>query len=174
MYFNSLQVSKIKEVFGHAERLAGRYFDLTDSQMKAQRYDLRTLAHLEAHEVDERAFAHLCKYTVRKAESESPSRGYDFYRICLQDNRILSAVERAHSFIRLESLMLYIAVHELVHVIRFGSEQADFHAPQGERLQEEEKVNKITRSVLRPVADGEMGLVLDCFSQRYSMLESFN
>jgi hypothetical protein len=174
MYFDPLQVSKIKDVFCQAERLAGRYFHLTDSQMKAQRYDLRTLAHLEAHEVHERAFAHLCKYSIRKKESEAPSRSYDFYRICLQDNRILNAVERAHSFIRLESLMLYIAVHELVHVIRFGSEQADFHAPHGERLQEEEKVNKITRSVLHPVADRDMGLVLDCFSQQYSMRESFN
>ncbi len=174
MYFNPLQVSKIKGVFGLAERLAGRYFDLTDSQMKAQRYDLRTLAHLEMHEVNERAFAHLCKYSVRKEESEAPSRGYDFYRICLQDNRILNAVERAHSFIRLESLMLYIAVHELVHVVRFGTNQADFHAPPGERLQEEEKVDKITRNVLRPLADRDMGLVLDCFSQQFSMLESVN
>ena len=174
MYFNPLQVSKIKGVFGQAERLAGRYFNLTDSQMKAQRYDLRTLAHLEAHEVDERAFAHLCKYSIRKDELETPAKNYDFYRICLQDNRILNAVERAHSFIRLESLMLYIAVHELVHVIRFGNDQADFNASHGERLQEEEKVNKITRSVLRPVDDRDMGLVLDCFSQQYSMLESFN
>jgi len=174
MYFNLIQVSKIKGIFGEAERLAGRYFHLTDSQMKAQRYDLRTLAHLEAHEVDERAFAHLCKYSIRKEESKASSRSYDFYRICLQDNRILNAVERAHSFIRLESLMLYIAVHELVHVIRFGTEQADFDAPRSERLQEEEKVNQITRSVLHPVADREVGLVLDCFSQQYSMLESFN
>jgi hypothetical protein len=174
MYFDPLQLSKIKGVFGQAERLAGRYFHLTESQMKAQRYDLRTLAHLEAHEVDERAFAHLCKYARRKEESAEPFMSYDFYRICLQDNRILNAVERAHSFIRLESLMLYIAVHELVHVIRFGSEQADFHAPHSERLQEEEKVNKITLSVLHPVADKDMGLVLDCFSNRYDMLESFN
>ena len=174
MYFSPLQLSKIKGVFGQAERLAGRYFNLTETQVKAQRYDVKTLVHLEAHEVDERAFAHLCKYAIRKEDPAEPSRTYDLYRICLQDNRILNAVERAHSFIRLESLMLYIAVHELVHVIRFGSEQADFHAPQLERMREEEKVNKITRSMLHPVADKDMGLVLDCFSKQYDMLESFN
>ncbi len=174
MYFNPLQVSKIKGVFGQAERLAGRYFDLTEAQVKAQRYDVKTLAHLEAHEVDERAFAHLCKYSILKEEPAEASRSYDLYRICLQDNRILNAVERAHSFIRLESLMLYIAVHELVHVIRFGTEQADFNAPQSERLREEEKVNKITWSMLRPVADKDMGLVLDCFSRQYALLESFH
>ncbi|HSD94003.1 MAG TPA: hypothetical protein VLA94_01110, partial [Syntrophales bacterium] len=102
------------------------------------------------------------------------ARSYDLYRVCLQDNRILNAVERAHSFIRLESLMLYIAVHELVHVIRFGSGQADFNAPGDERLQEEEKVNKITRSALHPVADKDMGLVLDCFSNKYDLLESYS
>jgi len=173
MYFNPLQVSRIKGVFGQAERLAGRYFHLTDEQMRAQRYDLRTLAHLEAHEVDEKAFAHLCKYSIRKGEQVEKPRTYDLYRICLQDNRILGAIERAHSFIRLESLMLYIAVHELVHVIRFASGQADFEAPRAERLQEEEKVDQITRTVLHPVADKDMGLVLDCFSSRYSLLESY-
>ena len=173
MYFNPLQVSRIKGVFGQAERLAGRYFHLTEDQMRTQRYDLRTLAHLEAHEVDEKAFAHLCKYSVRKEERADKPGSYDLYRICLQDNRILGAVERAHSFIRLESLMLYIAVHELVHVIRFASGLADFEAPRAERLQEEEKVDQITRSVLRPAADRDMGLVLDCFSSRYSLLESY-
>jgi len=172
MYFNPLQVSRIKGVFGQAERLAGRYFHMTDDQMRAQRYDLRTLAHLEAHEVDDKAFAHLCKYAIRKEEKAEKPRTYDLYRICLQDNRILGAIERAHSFIRLESLMLYIAVHELVHVIRFASGQADFEAPRAERLQEEEKVDQITRTVLHPVADKDMGLVLDCFSSRYSLLES--
>ena len=174
MYFNPLQVSKIKGVFDQAERLAGRYFLLTEDQMRAQRYDLRTLAHLEAYEVDEKAFAHLCKYAIRKEEQAEKPRSYDLYRICLQDNRILGAVERAHSFIRLESLMLYIAVHELVHVIRFGSGQADFNAPGDERLQEEEKVNKITRSALHPVADRDMGLVLDCFSRKFDLLESYS
>jgi hypothetical protein len=174
MYFNPLQLSKIKGVFGQAERLAGRYFNLTETQVKTQRYDVKTLVHLEAHEVDERAFAHLCKYAIRKEEPAEPPRSYDLYRICLQDDRILNAVERAHSFIRLESLMLYIAVHELVHVIRFGSEQADFHATPVERQREEEKVNKITRSMLHPVADKDMGLVLDCFSKQYDMLESYN
>jgi hypothetical protein len=173
MYFNPLQVSKIKGVFDQAERLAGRYFHLTEDQMRAQRYDLKTLAHLEAHEVDEKAFAHLCKYAVRKEEQAEKRRNYDLYRICLQDGRILGAVERAHSFIRLESLMLYIAVHELVHVIRFAGGHADFEASHAERLQEEKKVDKITRTVLHPVADKDMGLVLDCFSSRYSLLESY-
>ncbi len=174
MYFNPLQVSRIKGVFGQAERLAGRYFHLTEEQMRAQRYDLKTLAHLESHEVDEKAFAHLCKYSICKEQQVEKPRTYDLYRICLQDNRILGAIERAHSFIRLESLMLYIAVHELVHVIRFASGQADFEAPHDERLQEERKVDKITRTVLDPVADKDMSLVLDCFSSRYSLLESYN
>lgn len=174
MYFSPLQVSRIKGVFGQAERLAGRYFHLTDEQMRAQRYDLKTLAHLESHEVDDKAFAHLCKYSIRKEEQAEKPRTYELYRICLQDNRILGAIERAHSFIRLESLMLYIAVHELVHVIRFASGMADFEAPHAERLQEERKVDKITRTVLDPVADKDMSLVLDCFSSRYSLLESYS
>ena len=169
MYFQPLQVLKIKEIFGQAEQLACRHF--SDAQVRAQRYDLRTLAHLEAHEVDEKAFAHLCKYGVKKGTEAEPARQYDFYRICLQDNRILHAVERANSFVRFESLMLYIAVHELIHILRFGTGAADFDAPAPERLKEEEKVDRITRSVLTPLGK-DMGLVLDCFSQRYDLLQS--
>ncbi len=43
-----------------------------------------------------------------------------------------------------------------------------------ERQREEEKVDKITRSMLHPVADKDMGLVLDCFSEQYDMLEAYN
>ena len=67
--------------------------------------------------------------------------------ICLQDDRILDAVERAHSFIRLSPLMLYIAAHELVHVIRFERGEGNFDAPDDEKSNEEEKVHRITRSL---------------------------
>jgi hypothetical protein len=92
-----------------------------------------------------------------------------FYRICLQDNRILDAVERAGSFIRLTPLMLYIAAHELVHVIRFDRDHIDFNASREEKQQEEEKVDGITRDMLRSVANPDLNLVLECFSNRYKI-----
>jgi hypothetical protein len=165
-YFSAEQLSLSGRVFAQAEMMAGSYFRVAPEEWRERRYDVKTLAFLETHEVREGAFAHLCKYQVRREPEESDDR-FHFYRICLQDDRILDAVERAHSFIRLSPLLLYIAAHELVHVIRFGRGEGNFDARDDEKTDEEEKVHRITRSLLKPATDPDLSLVLDCFSDRY-------
>jgi hypothetical protein len=163
-YFNPEQISLTGRTFAQAERMAGRYFGIGPEQWMESRYDVKTLAFLERHEVHEGAFAQLCRYQVSREKKE---RGLHFYRICLQDDRILDAVERAHSFIRLSPLLLYIAAHELVHVIRFERGESDFDAPEAAKSDEEEKVHRITRNLLKPATDPDLRLVLDCFSSDY-------
>jgi hypothetical protein len=165
-YFSAEQISLSNRVFTQAERMAVRYFCIAPAEWRERRYDVKTLAFLEKHEVREGAFAQLCKYQIRK-EPEERDDPFHFYRICLQDDRILDAVERAHSFIRLSPLLLYIAAHELVHVIRFERGEGNFDAPDEEKSGEEEKVHRITRSLLKPATDTDLNLVLDCFSDRY-------
>jgi len=82
--------------------------------------------------------------------------GFDFYRVCLQDNIILDAVDRANSFIKLSPLMLYIAVHELIHVLRFGSGNIDFNASIEEKEQEEKVVHDLTRNALQPAGNHDL------------------
>ena len=165
-YFNKEQISLSGNTFAKAEKMAGRYFRMTPGEWEKRRYDVKTLAFLEKDEVREGAFAHLCKYELQK-EKDSKDERLHFYRICLQDNRILDAVDRAHSFIRLSPLLLYIAAHELVHIIRFERGEGNFDATAQERSDEEEKVHRITRNLLKPVTDPDLNLVLDCFSNRY-------
>ena len=167
-YFNGTQISLAGKTFSQAEMMAGQYFRLSPSEWKGHRYDVKTLAFLEKHEVREGAFAHLCRYQFRK-EHEGAEEGFSFYRICLQDDRILDAVERAHSFIRLSPLLLYIAAHELVHMIRFEQGEGNFDAPEEEKLDEEQTVHRITRNLLKPGTDTDLNLVLDCFSNRYQI-----
>jgi len=167
-YFDAAQISLACRTFAQAEKMAGQYFRLNPAQWKAHRYDVKTLAYLDQHEVRKGAFAHLCKYEFVK-EPEPAGRGAHFYRICLQDDRILDAVERANSFIRLSPLLLYIAAHELVHVIRFDRGEGNFDAPEEEKPEEEETVHRITRNLLRPIMDSDLNLVLDCFSSRYQI-----
>jgi hypothetical protein len=164
MYFDSSQISLVKGIFSHAEKMAATYFHLGHEKIKECKYEVRTLAHLEDHEISDRAFAYLCKYHCQENEEKN---SFQFFRVCLQDNRILDAVERARSFVRLAPLMLYIATHELVHVIRFNSGEIDFDAPLKERIKEEEKVNYITRNILGSLDSPDMGLVVDCFSNKY-------
>ena len=165
-YFNTVQISLAGRTFIQAEKLAGQYFGFARGEWKEPRYDVKTLAFLEEHEVRDGAFAHLCKYEYRR-DPEPNESGRHFYRICLQDDRILDAVDRAHSFIRISPLLLYIAAHELVHVIRFDRGEGNFDAPEDEKSGEEEKVHRITRNLLKPVTDADLNLVLDCFSNRH-------
>jgi hypothetical protein len=174
-YFNPAQISLTGSVFQHAERLMSEYFHLSPEKIRAHRYDVKTLAFLEEHEVRKGAFAHLCKYHYHKEENKDEGeRGFHFYRICLQDDRILDAVERAHSFIRLSPLLLYIAAHELVHVMRFDDGQSAFDLSADEKRQEEEKVHGITRDMLQSSLNRDVRLVLDCFSDRYHIGEMFS
>jgi len=86
----------------------------------------------------------------------------------------LDAVNRAYSFIKLPPLLLYIAVHELVHVIRFDTGHGNFDMDQEERKKEETKVHEITRQVLSPIVSPEMKIVLECFSERTNIFDTIN
>src|SRR5450830_716431 len=101
MYFNPSQISLASRAFAHAEKIVGRYYRLRDDDLKGLRYDVKTLASLEEHEVTENVFAHLCRYHYSAERATKETEGFYFYRICLQDNRILDAVKRADSFIKL-------------------------------------------------------------------------
>ncbi len=174
MYFSPIQMTMANSAFQHAEKLAGHYFRLTTDRMRLHRYDVKTLAYLEDHEVRDGAFAHLCKYHYKKEENKSDLGSFHFYSICLQDNRILDAIDRGHSFIKLTPLMLYIAAHELVHIVRFETGEIEFDASLEEKEREEEKVHMITKDMLQSTMSPELKIVLDCFSSRYKIGDLFN
>ena len=68
--------------------------------------------------------------------------------------------------------MLYIAVHELIHVLRFGNGNIDFDASIEEKEQEEKIVHDLTRNALQPFGNHDLTMVLDCFSSRYKINET--
>ncbi len=167
MYFSPPEISLIGKMFRHAGDLAEGYFRLGRNGLKDHKYEVKTLAHLDDHEVDSKAFAHLCRYQYQKESDAEHTDNFYFFKICLQDDRILDAVNRSRPFVKLAPLMLYIAAHEIVHVVRFDSREVSFDAPLEEKIVEEEKVHSITRNMLQPVAETGLDLVLDCFSSRY-------
>ena len=172
--FNPAERSRVTETFTYAERLTGRYFGIAMGQWPSHRYDIKTLAQLENHEVHKTAFAQLCRYSSQRESDRDWPQDFHFYRICLQDNRILDAIHRGSSFIKLVPLMLYIATHELVHILRFERGESDFDMPAGERTKEENRVESITRSILGPMAGRELKLVLDCFGSSYRIGDASN
>ena len=164
MFFRPEEITCTRNAFQNAEKLTSRYFGLVADAWKIHRYDVKTLADLREHEVNESAFAHLCKYHCQVLDRGKHLKGFDFYRVCIQDNRILDALKRGSSFIRLVPFMLYIATHELIHVVRFDRGESSFEMPVEERKKEEERVHHIARQVLKPAASPELDLVLECFN----------
>lgn len=176
LYFNAAQMPVTKKAFNDAENLVSRQFRLSNADLKKNKYEVKTLAYLDEEEIKDGAFAHLCKYSYDKSDGLTNSNGnvFDFYRICLQDNTILDAVERADPFIKLSPLMLYIAVHELIHVLRFSQGEIDFDAGAEEKEKEELIVNNLTRAALLPVKGYDLEIVLDCFSSHFKNFDTFN
>lgn len=170
-YFSSVQLPLANKAFSDAEKVVSRHFRMSENQLRQNKYDVKTLAYLTQHEVKDGAFAHLCKYSFEKpaGAAENDKEGFDFYRVCLQDNIILNAVDRANSFIKLSPLMLYIAVHELIHVLRFGNGSMDFDASVEEKEKEEKIVHDLTRDALQAACSHDLTIVLDCFSSRYKI-----
>ncbi len=174
MYFDVSQISLTSQAFVHAEKMAAKHYRLSDGEIKSLRYDVKTLANLAEHEVSENAFAHLCRYHYEGEKSPGQEGGFYFYRICLQDNRIIDAVQRAGSIIKFPPLILYIAVHELVHVIRFNAGEGNFDVLPEEKEQEERKVHAITGQILSSRSDPDLPIVLDCFSDRHRIDKLLN
>ena len=170
-YFNTAQLPMTNKAFTDAEKLVARHLRLSEDQLKKNKYEVKTLAYLDQHEIKDGAFAHLCKYSYQKPEglAESGKDGFDFYRVCLQDNIILDAVQRANPFIKLSPLMLYIAVHELIHVLRFGNGEINFDAPREEKENEEAIVHNLTKNTLQAVKLHDIEIVLECFSNNFKI-----
>jgi hypothetical protein len=70
--------------------------------------------------------------------------------------------------------MLYIAVHELIHVLRFGNGEIDFNAAREEKEKEENVVHNLTKDALLPVKGHDLEIVLDCFSSQFKIFDIFN
>ena len=165
--FSAEERTAVQRSFREAEGLARDFFRLSAGAWTTHRYEVKTLANLEPHERSDQAFAQLCKYVCRKRDNAGRPADFHFFRVCLQDSRILDAVKRGGGFIRFPALMLYIAAHELVHIVRFNRGESEFDMEPAEKEREEEQVHTLTRRMLSPRADTNLNLVLDCFGNDY-------
>ena len=75
------------------------------------------------------------------------SATYDLYKICLQDDAILVALDQ-HPELAMLPFALYIITHELIHIVRFSKFLQGFDASAEERLSEEKRVHERTHEIL--------------------------
>ncbi len=157
-FFDKKQRSCVGEALGIAETLAGNYFGVDLEDVDQFPYDLMTLANLQGMEKTRDALAQVCKYVYSKKRSAATDR--EFYRICLQDDRILYTVKTEISDL-LQPLLLYVITHEVIHVIRFSMDPGRFHFRLHERKSEEREVHRITYECLKSCKDAQLDPLLE-------------
>lgn len=145
-----------------AEDLTARFYCIPGREWPRYPYDLVTLA--DAPGPEARVFADVVRLAPKPSLARSlPVR--TLYRIRLRDDVILDAVHRPIDGADLFPLLLYVVVHELVHVVRFGGGFAPFRAARSRRAEEEDRVHEITRGVLRPALDESLRTILDAYGR---------
>jgi hypothetical protein len=150
--FDRRQKSWVGEALEIAETLAGEYFEVDLNDFERFPYDLQTLANLQGPEKTRRALAQVCKYEYQNPNRPPKITPKEFYRICLQDDRILDRTQKETPEI-LRPLLLYVISHELIHVIRFSMDPGKFHLNLKEKRIEEKNVHRMTYELLKTFKD---------------------
>ena len=128
-----------------AEEIISDFYKITEGfWRRSGRYELRTLAELRPEEVTDQAWAQVIKCRAMGGGADRPR---DFFRVCLQDHRIVLA----GMALELEALLSYVVTHELVHVVRFARHDQLFEARGTDRFREENVVHGIAADLLRPL-----------------------
>lgn len=131
-----------------AEEVVSEHFRFSETFWREKaRWELKTLAELEPAEITDQALAQIIKYS---GPDHHRFRAREFFRICLQDHRLLAA--RMNAGLDFLTLLCYVIVHELIHVVRFARHDQLFEAPSTARLEEELLVHDLAVGFLKPLA----------------------
>ena len=160
--FKDTHFHTLSEALDIAEDATGNFFKYSIAQWKRHRYDIKTLDALRGLEISRHAFALLKKCSGAVSGFDPKTKQGDFYFICLQDHRILSALKRDRELLLLP-LLVYVFTHELVHIVRFCNFSQRFEATGKERTREETLVHEKTYEILKGVTLPKLDYVLDAY-----------
>lgn len=169
-YFNRQQLACTVQALRQAEQITADHYRLAPADWGSLNYDLMTLASLRQEEITDEAFAQISRYQAVISRPPHGSRPFDFFRICVQDHKILEAVERRGDGLSLEPLLLYVLTHELIHLIRFARHPQRFDLPSEARPMEEGGVHRETYRILQPIQIPGLHRVLQCYRDYHSGL----
>ena len=160
--FKHEQLHTVNNAVAMAEELVSNAYKMSENQWLRRRYDVSTLAELDHAEIVDGPFAQVVRFSGRLKGTSLGSAAYDYYKICLQDHAILSALEMEPG-LALFPFILYIITHELIHIVRFSKFLQNFDASADERMAEEKRVHKFTHDILSPVRLEGLPFVLEFY-----------
>jgi hypothetical protein len=148
--FSPNQIKTVNEAVAVSEEVVCNFYKMSTNQWLRHRYDVKTLVDLDSSEIIDGPFAQIIRYKGQRKDTTLGSSTYDFYKICVQDHAILSALNRSAE-LKLFPFVLYIITHELIHIVRFAKFLIGFDASSEEKLKEESRVHEETHEILRPL-----------------------
>lgn len=168
LHFDLEQLALLRRCQGRSEALVARHYRIPAMPSVLYPYEVATLRDVGAHERAPTALAHLVVYERQR------SCGLEqHYRICLQDDVILRKIRPREadasspglmSYVSpglissapglmssglMSSVLIYILVHELVHVVRFQRAEQSVAAKADLRRKEELLVHHTTLDLMR-------------------------
>lgn len=157
--FDDSQIECLSTAVSTAEELVSGYYKMSGTEWGAIKYDFKTLRDLLPSEIVTGPLAQILRYRATPNHSTLELDSYDFYKICIQDHCILKIV-RGMPQLNFFAFLLYIASHELVHVVRFFKFFKGFEVPVSQKMTEEIKVHETTIEILSKVNTDGMSDIL--------------
>ena len=148
--FTPDQLGVVTNAVAIAEELVSNHYKMSASEWLRPKYDVKTLADLAPEEIVHGPFAQIVRYTAQHKDASLGSSTYDYYKICLQDHAIHSALDKS-SQMQLLPFSVYIVTHELIHIVRFSKFLQSFDATPEDRMAEEKRVHDKTHKILDQV-----------------------
>jgi len=165
--FNINQINVIKNSVSAAEDLVSNHYKLSVNQWLGFRYDVKTLKDLLDCEIVHGPFAQVIKYTGYPVDKVLLSDSFDYYKICIQDHAVISLL-RNDSTLDLYPFIIYVTVHELIHIVRFGKFLQFYNMDADKRENEEVRVHDLTSNIVSKTDIDGMSSVLDYHSGWFS------
>jgi len=170
--FNPEQIRIVTKCVELAEELVSNYYKMSANQWLRPTYDVKTLSDLSIEETVQGPFAQIIRYVGQRKDTSLGSTTYDFYKVCLQDHAILSALSKSPK-LKLFPFVLYIVTHELIHIVRFSKFLQRFDASTEEKLTEESRVHQITHDILSIAQISGMSDIFSYYGKWRDLLEGF-
>jgi hypothetical protein len=156
LHFSNPQRSLIFRALNEAEERTSGYYCIPPFRWERMHYDLLTRADHGWEPFPESMFAR-----VRCLQRMNIGRPFDFYRIELNDQSILTAAERESLTHDLYPFFVYILTHEMVHVVRLSSILGNF--PSADIPFDESEENRVQGISRRILAESNFRPVLEKF-----------
>ena len=148
--FSADQLGIVTNAVAIAEELVSNHYKMSASEWLRPKYDVKTLVDLAPEEIVHGPFAQIVRYEAQRKDASLGSSTFDYYKICLQDHAIHSALDKSAQ-IQLLPFAIYIVTHELIHIVRFSKFLQNFEATPEDRMAEEKRVHDRTHKILTKI-----------------------